>query len=92
MEVTQFFPEVVGSIKIKLNPQQFKTVKTLSKQLEYQPMYPDAATDKKEKNPNKGEHKEKKYIAQKKRYEEQALIDQYMMLHFSRRLGPVSKL
>ena len=50
MEVTQFFPEVVGSIKIKLNPQQFKTVKTLSKQLEYQPMYPDAATDKKEKN------------------------------------------
>ena len=55
MEVTQFFPEIVGSIKIKLNPEQFKTVKTLSKQLEYQPMYPDAATDKKEKNPSKGE-------------------------------------
>ncbi len=55
MEVTQFFPEVVGSIRIKLNPEQLKTVKTLSKHLEYQPMYPDAATDKKEKNSSKGE-------------------------------------
>lgn len=55
MEVTQFFPEIVGSIKIKLNAEQLKTVKTLSKHLTYEPMHPDVATDKKEKNASKGE-------------------------------------
>tara|TARA_R110002126_G_scaffold210268_1_gene356883 strand:- start:193 stop:864 length:672 start_codon:yes stop_codon:yes gene_type:complete len=55
MEVEKFFPEIIGSIKIKYTNQQLKNLKTIAKHLEYQPMYADAATDKKEKNLGKGE-------------------------------------